>query len=199
MENEKIIMKTLHLNIQEQNIFFTSDLHLDHKNIIEYCERPFPSIEDMNLTIETGWNNTISNKDIVFILGDFCFGSKLTWRSYLDNFNGVKYFIEGNHDKNTTKDKFVEVTSMRNIMIEGDDEIPEGQRMTLCHYPMLSWYQSHRGAWQLYGHVHGAFSRKGADMSRTTPNQLDVGVDVHNFTPLSYHQVKTIITKQNLK
>ncbi len=192
-------MKTLHLNIQEQNIFFTSDLHLGHKNIIEYCERPFELLEIMNKTIRVKWNNVISEKDIVFILGDFCFGSRSTWRYFLNQLKGKKYLIEGNHDKSVLNNMFEEVTPMRNIVIDGDEEISEGQRITLCHYPMLSWYHSHRGAWQLYGHVHGAFSNKGADMSKVTPSQLDVGVDVHEFRPLSYQEVKTIITKQHLR
>jgi calcineurin-like phosphoesterase family protein len=64
---------------------------------------------------------------------------------------------------------------------------------------MFSWYQSHRGAFQLYGHVHGGLSNKGMNESKLTPNQLDVGVDVHNFTPISYEKVKEIITKQNLQ
>ena len=192
-------MKTIKLNINEHNIFFTSDLHLGHANVIEYCDRPFASVEEMDGAIRKNWNGVISDKDIVFILGDFCFGSRQTWRYHLDNLHGLKYLIEGNHDKSVPSDMFIEVSQLRNLIIYGDDEIPDGQRMTLCHYPMISWYQSHRGAWQLYGHVHGAYSNKGADMQLTTPNQLDVGVDVHDFTPISYHDVKTIITKQNLK
>jgi len=192
-------VKTIKLNINEHNIFFTSDLHLGHANVIEYCDRPFASVEEMDGAIRKNWNGVISDKDIVFILGDFCFGSRQTWRYHLDNLHGLKYLIEGNHDKSVPSDMFIEVSQLRNLIIYGDDEIPDGQRMTLCHYPMISWYQSHCGAWQLYGHVHGAFSRKGVDMDKTTHNQLDVGVDVHDFTPISYHDVKTIITKQNLK
>jgi calcineurin-like phosphoesterase family protein len=80
-------------------------------------------------------------------------------------------------------------------ILVSDPEIKDGQRVTLCHYPMLSWYQSHRGAWQLFGHVHGRLD--GSD--KIMPTQLDIGVDSHNFTPLSWIEVKTIITKQCLK
>lgn len=192
-------MKTTHLDILYSNIFFTSDLHLSHKNIIKYCNRPFNHLKEMDEAIIDNWNSCVGDNDIIFILGDFCFGAKTTWVRYLEKLNGKKYLIQGNHDKNIPEDKFIKVTPMMNILIKGDIEIDDGQRITLCHYPMLSWYQSHRGSWNLFGHVHGGLSNKGLDESRITPNQLDVGVDVHDFTPISYEKVKEIITKQNLK
>lgn len=193
-------MKTIKLNVENTNIFFTSDPHFNHENIIKYCSRPFTSVEEMNKTMKDNWNRVIGKDDIVFITGDFLFrGGKGAWVHMLNTLNGIKYLVQGNHDRhgNIPTNMFEKVSPMMNILIMGDEEIPEGQRISLCHYPMISWYQSHRGAWQLYGHVHGGFSNK--SNSKTTPNQLDVGVDVHNFTPITYQEVKTIITKQNLK
>lgn len=190
--------KTIKINIKETNVFFTSDSHFHHANIIKYCNRPFTSKEEMDKAMIDNWNSVVGENDIVFHGGDFCFGDKKSWAYLCDALNGKKYLANGNHDKSITQDKFVDVQHMFNILIVGDDEIvSDGQRLTICHYPMLSWYQSHRGSWQMYGHVHGGFSNK--DDARTTPNQLDVGVDVHDFTPISYEKVKEIITKQNLK
>ena len=64
---------------------------------------------------------------------------------------------------------------------------------------MISWNCSHRGAWQLFGHHHNGNEKGGAVYSKLTPNQLEVGVDAHDFTPISYERVKELITKQNLK
>ena len=61
---------------------------------------------------------------------------------------------------------------------------------------MITWNASHRGSWQLFGHVHGGLNNKG--QIKHSPQSLDVGVDCHNFTPLSYQQVKDLITKQCL-
>lgn len=190
--------KTIIVDITEKNVFFISDTHFRHKNIIKYCNRPFKTVRDMDSTLIKNWNSVVGPDDVVFHGGDFCFGSKSSWAYLCDALNGVKYLAAGNHDGNITPDKFVDVQHMFNIRIIGDEEIAsDGQRITVCHYPMISWYQSHRGSIQLYGHVHGGLSNKGE--MKTTPNQLDVGVDVHDFTPISYEQVKTIITKQNLK
>lgn len=189
--------KTVILDINEANVFFTSDSHLQHKNIIKYCNRPFKTVRDMDSALVKNWNAVVGPEDIVFHAGDFCFGSKTSWAYLLDALNGTKYLAAGNHDVNITPDKFVDVQQRFNIRIMGDPEIAsDGQRITVDHYPMLSWYQSHRGSWQLYGHVHGGLSNKGE--MRTTPNQLDIGVDVHSFEPISYETVKEIITKQNL-
>lgn len=195
--------KTLRFNSEEQNLFFTSDPHYEHYNIIEYCSRPFHSKEEMNSALIKNWNAVVGEKDIVFVGGDFCFGGSKSWKYIMDALNGTKYLALGNHDKNVTSG-WEEVENLFNILIE-DPEIGDGQRITLCHYPMLSWYQSHRGAWQLFGHVHGVATFKyfGEDgfsvKGRITPNQLDIGVDSHDFTPISYQEVKSIITKQNLK
>ena len=52
------------------DIYYTSDLHLGHKNIIRLCNRPFGSIEEMdNLLIER-WNKKVKKEDTVYILGD---------------------------------------------------------------------------------------------------------------------------------
>ena len=190
--------KTIIIDINETNVFFTSDTHLQHKNIIKYCNRPFKTVRDMDSALIKNWNAVVGADDIVFHGGDFCFGSKSSWAYLCDALNGKKYLAAGNHDANITPDKFVDVQHLFNVRILGDEEIAsDGQRITVCHYPMVSWYQSHRGSWQLYGHVHGGLSNKG-DV-RTTPNQLDIGVDVHDFTPISYEQVKTIITQQNMR
>ena len=55
------------------NIWFTSDLHLGHGNIIKYCNRPFKDIEHMNRALIDNWNSRVKLNDVVFHVGDFCF------------------------------------------------------------------------------------------------------------------------------
>ena len=45
-------------------VFFTSDTHFYHGNIIRFCNRPFKDVEMMNETIISNWNNTVSQDDI---------------------------------------------------------------------------------------------------------------------------------------
>lgn len=65
-------------------VFFTSDTHFYHGNIIRFCNRPFKDVEVMNETIISNWNNTVGQDDIVFHLGDFCLGGSAEWTKILD-------------------------------------------------------------------------------------------------------------------
>lgn len=183
-------MKTITITDPDK-LYFISDPHFGHDNIIKYTSREFESVEDMNNTLITMWNSTITDDDTIFILGDFCMLGSAAWVYFLSKLNGIKYLCEGNHDKAVTPSFFKQVsTGWFNLRVM-DEEIDGGeQRITVCHYPMLSWYQSHRGAWQLYGHTH-RFSPQGV-----TKNQVNMCVENWNYTPASYLQVKTLITKR---
>jgi calcineurin-like phosphoesterase family protein len=80
-------------------IYFTADLHLGHKNIIKYCERPFNDVHEMNKSILDNINNIVNFDDELYILGDFCFRGKnpIEYRSRI-NCQKV-HIILGNHDK----------------------------------------------------------------------------------------------------
>lgn len=72
-----------------------------------------------------------------------------------------------------------------------DPEMQHKFRIVLMHYPLLSWNAAHFGNWNLFGHCHGTV--------KTNKAQLDVGVDCHNYAPISYQEVKTIFTQKLLQ
>jgi len=199
-------MKTLYIENKDK-LYFTSDPHYGHANIIKFCNRPFNSFQEMNDILINNWNNIIREDDLCFILGDFSMWGKQAWNNILDRLMGRKILIMGNHDKdkNIPIERFEIVTDgFLNIRVKDDDKDKDGQRITLCHYPMLSWYQSHKGSWQLFGHWHNKKVREAIEnvevatyvkeehlyMDKTRWNQYDVGVDGNNFTPISYLEVK---------
>ncbi|MFQ9171847.1 MAG: metallophosphoesterase [Parabacteroides distasonis] len=177
-------------------VFFTSDTHFHHTNIIEFCKRPFMDIEDMNETLIANWNKVVGTNDIVFHLGDFCLGDSAKWNRLLDRLNGEVYLILGNHDlKNFRKSyakRFKSVAMQMNIEVDN-------QKICLNHYPFLCYDGSYDGVWQLFGHVHTNRNHTGNDTARLKmlfPTQYDVGVDNNDFTPVSFAQVKEAIEKQ---
>lgn len=178
-------------------IFFTSDTHFSHGNIIRYCNRPFSSAQDMNRQIIDNWNSVVMSDDIIYHLGDFAFvKNEYEVGAILSKLNGKIYFIFGNHDRSMhnffSRPLYKEKYYHKIINLNHHAEIKiDGQAITLNHYAMRVWNKSHHGAWQLYGHSHGTLP--------DDPNAraIDVGVDCHNFYPISFEQIKKIILKKN--
>ena len=80
------------------NVHFIGDTHLNHDNIIDYCNRPYRNITEMNEDLIKKWNNTVKKNDIVFHLGDVYLGSKDGLKNIVQRLNGRKFLIKGNHD-----------------------------------------------------------------------------------------------------
>ena len=193
-------MRIRNVQFDKDKLFFTSDTHFCHTNIIKYCDRPYKNAEEMNQALIDNWNSVVNPKDVIFHLGDFAMNaSTKSVQHIINRLNGKKYLVIGNHEKSALSKQFLRdfwegIYDIAEIYVE-DEEISYGkQHLVMCHYPMLTWNASHRNSWQLFGHVHGGLSNKGE--IKHSPSQMDVGVDCHNFTPISYQQVKEQITKQ---
>lgn len=164
-------------------IYFTADLHLNHSNIIKYCNRPFTNVIEMDNTILTNFWRTLSSGDTLCILGDLSF-NKDHILDFFDRFSTINMvYIKGNHDGK----ELMNITRKLNIPFYTlyDTKI-DNQPVTLCHYAMRVWNKSHFNSWQLYGHSHGVLPPQG--------KQYDVGVDNNNFFPVSWDRIKEIMT-----
>ena len=78
--------------------YIISDTHFSHKNIIEYCNRPYENIETMNKDIVQKWNSIVNPEDMVIHLGDVGFGLVEQLQPLIHSLNGYKILIRGNHD-----------------------------------------------------------------------------------------------------
>ena len=186
-------------------LFFTSDSHFNHANILTYCNRPFENVQLMNEALIRNWNSVVTAEDEIWHLGDFALGGDVNAaRNILHRLNGKKNFILGNHD-NIVRNGFLNLFENRDFLksnkyfynlqeiIVPDEEMDIKQKIVLCHFPLESWHHAHHGAWHLHGHCHGTLP-SGEHQAR-----LDVGVDVHNYTPISYEDIKKIMTKKVFK
>jgi calcineurin-like phosphoesterase family protein len=154
-------------------IYFTSDTHFGHAKVIQYSNRPFSNVEEMDETLIANWNNRVSATDTIYHLGDFSFSR--TPAKYFDRLNGNKILIRGNHDPRTT-------TCLPWGAIHSLYEFKsEGHNIVLCHYSMRVWNKSRYGAIQLYGHSHG--------MLPGTTQSADVGVDCWNYAPVTLDEI----------
>ncbi len=80
-------------------LWFTSDLHVGHGNIIGYSGRPFGDVEAMNRALVDGWNDCVDPDDEVWVLGDFALGRIETTLPMARELHGRKHLLAGNHDR----------------------------------------------------------------------------------------------------
>lgn len=153
--------------------FVTSDIHFGHKNIMNFCPetraRFKNDVEFMNAEIIREWNELIKPEDHTYILGDIAFCTSARAVNFLNQMNGSKTLIIGNHDTKLIKDIsfrycFDEITHYKRV-------VHNGTVVIMFHYPIAEWDQMHRGSVHLHGHVHGG--KTGLEGSRA----LDAGMD----------------------
>lgn len=165
--------------------FYISDTHFGHANIIRLCNRPFQDVDRMDNTLINNWNNTVSNKDTIYILGDFAFKSKSPIE-YLKKLNGKKILILGNHDSDIRKhpenySKYLD--GIHNYLEISDTIGKETYRVVLFHYPIAEWNGFFRNNIHLYGHVHNNKKNDSYFIMKNIKNAYNVGADILDFTP----------------
>ena len=86
-------------------VFFTSDTHFGHQNIIRFCNRPWATIAEHDQALIDNWNDTVLEDAVVFHLGDFSYkgGGFPTIRNLKGLLHGQIVLISGNHDPDTRK------------------------------------------------------------------------------------------------
>lgn len=176
-------------------IYFTSDTHASHNNIIKYCGRPFADIDEMNEALVRNWNSVVGPDDHVYHLGDFSMGGFERWNWFAEEgrLNGHIHLILGNHDIERLLKEDFNFDRFDSIELE-HILIIEGWHVFLNHFPFASFSGNYDGkVIQLYGHIHSSPKNIGNVLPEGVVlqwNQYDVGVDNNNFTPVSWYQVK---------
>ena len=195
-------------------IFLTSDTHFGHARILELCNRPFSSTEEMNEALITNYNKVVSPMDTVYHLGDVAMGKIAESLPLLNRMNGAKILVLGNHDrpspcyhhKNDEKraEWFHTYRAYFPLIVPGI-ELPLGpnqETVLLHHFPYADpTYIDHAfegrhaefqpedaGLWLLHGHVHDKWRVKG--------RQINVGVDVWGYAPVSLETLQELMRDQ---
>lgn len=176
--------------------YYISDLHFSHKNIIKFDGRPYNTTEQMNTDLIKRWNDVVSSKDDVYVLGDM-FWVPEDAPMILEQLNGHLHLIKGNHDK-------ISSDMMRYFdSISGYAELnDEGRYVILCHYPIMFYNHScMKNCWMLCGHVHNTREntwltkwkqelREGAmSMASNKGNIINVSCVLHDYTPQTLDQL----------
>lgn len=155
-------------------IWYIADLYLARTAIIGHCGRPFATSGHMDDALVANLAGRVASDDDLYVVGDFALGGGSGHDYVLRRFDEIpsrKHLVVGNHD----------ASWMREIPWESVSDVVEvkdgGQRVFLCHYPMITWPGARRGALHLFGHVHGNW--------QGSRNAVNVGVDVWDFQPVT--------------
>jgi calcineurin-like phosphoesterase family protein len=195
---------TINPNIQQ--VGFTSDYHLFHRNIIKYSNRPFSNVLEMNEAIRDRHNATFDKDAVVFNLGDALLlprerGKKhpsdediRLAESLLSTFKGRIHYLPGNHESSLDliRARWKIMPQLYEVHFEDNDAENGRQSIVLCHYALRTWNKAHHSSWHLYGHSHGGLMNDNREMMQDYPYTLsmDVGVDSNDFYPFLYQDIK---------
>lgn len=136
--------------------YFIADLHFGHENILAYDNREFKNIEEHDAALIKNWNETVSDEDDIYILGDISWHSVDKTIEIFKKLKGRKHLIKGNHDwqmlRNVELRKlFVEITDYKELHLDKKNGI------VLSHYPIPCFNKHFYGWIHFYGHVHNSF------------------------------------------
>ena len=157
-------------------VYFSSDTHFFHGNILKYCpERGFSNLPDMHAGLIKNHNSVVGPDDTYIHIGDFAMGQFSDWAPILPQMNGHKILVRGNHDR--SHDKMLSVgfdESYDTLLLKNT---PNGD--VWCeHVPNLK----HGYSFHLCGHVHQAWETH-------APNIINAGVDANGLMPKTLEQL----------
>lgn len=206
-------MELLRKNIQltnDKKIFFASDYHFWHTNVIKFDKRPFLFVNEtgyekgnldvleMNESLIKNWNDTISPEDEVYYLGDFAFASRRRTHELAWRLNGKINIIAGNHDRlrdlNNTG-KFKGIYDYGELWIRSENE--PTQMICMSHYPMYVWNKHHTGSWMLHGHCHNSLRAKYPEIYNRKIE--DMGANHWDYKPVEYRTLKVIMDSKSIE
>ena len=200
--------------MKQSNTFFTSDLHIGHKNCIEFDKRPFTDLDHMHRVLVNNYNSSVRPQDTCYFLGDvgLCAGDIL--KSVISQMNGTKVLILGNHCRGPNAMK----NAGFDVVMYGASLVIAGELVTMSHCPLIglprenttdmkgskpeeNWHgesrhqrfysTADRGQYHLHGHIHSPNSGKSV---KILDKQYDVGVVANSFRPVSISTIESWIS-----
>lgn len=167
--------------------FYIGDLHFGHQSVIEFDNRPFQDVEEMDQRLIQLWNEKVSKDDQVYVLGDFAFRNKKPAEWYLSQLKGSKHLIIGNHDRKLLKNEaamgyFQSVDKMMHVK-------DMGRQICLCHYPIIDWFGMYYGSWHIYGHIHNG-GNESTQYMKKLERALNASACINHYAPVSFEELE---------
>ncbi len=199
---------------ERKNIFFTSDWHIGHNNVLGFDQRPFKDLDHMHTVLVNNYNASVREDDVCYFLGDMGLGSSQALKDVMARINGTKVLILGNHDKGMN----AMYNSGFDVVLNSGMLVIAGEKVTLSHCPLRgvfredvsemknavlteNWHGESRhgpfsitneGQFHLHGHIHSGPANK---KLKIDGRQYDIGAPGNGYRPVSISTIESWITK----
>lgn len=193
------------------NIWFTSDTHFHHKNIVRGTSswqlneseigaqqlRDFDTLEEHDEALIQNFNSLVKPNDTLYHLGDWSFGGHEQIKIFRDRLQCKNiHLLFGNHDQHIEpinspyRELFASVGYYKELSFKVDQKWDQFRKVKICmcHYAMRIWNHSHHGSIMLYGHSHGSLLDNGT-------RSMDVGVDTNNLYPYHLDEILELLKR----
>lgn len=197
-----------------KQIFFSADWHIGHENSIKFDNRPFRDLDHMHSELIKNFNKQVPVDGLTYFLGDIATHSAELTKQVIEQLNGTKIIVVGNHDKNYESlynAGFAAVMHNATVFIQKE-------RVTMSHCPLTgtfredttdmkgsilgeNWHGETRnkrfsvpdeGQFHLHGHIH---SPNGGKSTKILNRQFDCGLPANAYRPVHISHIESWIMK----
>lgn len=206
-------------------IFFWSDPHFGHRNVLKFCNRPYENIDEMHEDFIKRYNSVVPKDGTCIWVGDCFFCGKTKARAVMNKLNGQKVLVLGNHDRKMAHMYSIGFDFVCNYM----EMYIAGFPVKIKHYPskwssnkLYNWFRLDflakyfgRGTklqlfrwckpryFERYPEPDGRWLIHGHTHSEEPydlPNKtIHVGVDAWDYSPVSYREIEKLIQQGEAK
>lgn len=187
------------------SVYLISDTHFGHGNIIDYCDRPFSSLNEMESEIISRWNSKVRHNDTVLFGGDLAMAPAGKASEYAKKLNGNLVLITGNHDSFSKWKASFPVLESEYFQYgyygeeyefyyshwpdNYNEQNSRGDNREEPKYSQLpSWFEG----WEIHGHVHNN-DLKNYPLIEPDEKRINVGAELLDYTPIELNELIEII------
>lgn len=198
-----------------KKIYFTSDWHVGHENVLKFDQRPFKNLEEMHEELIKRFNHFVPKHGLIYFAGDMGWNHNGLLKSVIDRLNGTKVLVRGNHDGNFN----AMYSAGFDVVIDKAQLVIQNSIVTITHCPLQgifredvsgmsgalpneNWHKETKhknkysindfGQFHLHGHIH---ARKGNGKKVIDGRQMDIGVAAWDYRPVRFEEVESWICK----
>ncbi len=164
-------------------IFFVSDTHFDHVNIMKRCARPFEEVSQMNSAMRINWNSVVQPWDTVYFVGDMTPGKGFRPASYwLGQLNGQITFVRGNRDIGVPGS------------VESATFTHQGIKFHVVHNPEHRPAGLDGNTWMIHGHMHNK-DMETYPFFNPRSRTINVSVELTGYKPMLMDTLVSLIRR----